>query len=122
MDAQEIHKATMEDSDEESTMNTTIERRSTTLAAEIVTLIRGRNYGAAEARGQTLKGMLAQEAHRERCQRATVDAFIDAINWRIDNIDMVSEDDGMTDWTKGQRTGFKYALAIYRDCKKNKGI
>ncbi len=129
MDAQEIHRAMMEDSDEESTMNTANdiifgkaeERRSTALAAEVVTLIRGRNYGAAEAKAHALHSRLMQESQTTRQHTEQEDAFISAIVGRINNMDILGEEErgGLTSWMEGHRSGYKHTLSIYRNCKKN---
>jgi rubrerythrin len=51
-----------------------------------------------------------------------LDVFEEAIAWRIKNIDDVAERDGDNPFTNGQKAGFQYAVAIYKDCKKREVI
>lgn len=46
-----------------------------------------------------------------------LDAFETSIVWRIKNLDAVIVDDE-NPFMSGQRSGFAYAIAIYRDCRK----
>ena len=45
------------------------------------------------------------------------DAFEKSIVWHIKNLD-AGIVDGETPFMSGQRSGFAYAIAIYRDCRK----
>lgn len=47
-----------------------------------------------------------------------LDVFEQEMKWRIDNITTVAERDGETPSSNGLKSGFQYAAAIYRDCKK----
>ena len=51
-----------------------------------------------------------------------LDVFEEAIAWHIKNIDDVAERDGDNPFSNGQKAGFQYAVAIYRDCKKREVI
>ena len=93
---------------------TEAEKRDAVRLAEVIISIQSRDYGIAEMKATALLGRLMDE---ER-QSEQPDAFIDAVEWRINNIDMMNEPNVGTEWSVGQRAGFKYALAIYRNCRK----
>ena len=61
-------------------------------------------------------------SERNDLMSENMDAFEEAIAWHIKNIDDVAERDGDNPFANGQRAGFRYAVAIYRDCKKREAI
>ena len=100
---------------------TEAEKRDAVRLAEVIISIQSRDYGIAEMKATALLGRLMDE---ER-QSEQPDAFIDAVEWRINNINMVIESDGDTASREGNTvmregtiSGFKHALAIYHDCRK----
>ena len=106
-------------------MNTTTEhkeeqKRSTAMAAEIVLLLKARNYGSAEAKATALVGRLMDEEEQAKIDRdrftlaAEPYAFIEVIEWHIENIDATIGRIGKTSFVAGRRNGFRCALEIYR--------